>query len=88
MFGLGLQELVFIFLIVFLLFGAKALPEIAKSLGTAMHIFKREVKGFKDELDPDQPKLLSDTTAEKDKSNDFDASVQKRDWRPKSETPA
>ena len=33
MFGLGMQELVVIFLIVFLLFGAKNLPEIAKGVG-------------------------------------------------------
>lgn len=40
MFGLGMQELIVIFLIVFLLFGAKNLPEIAKGLGKSIKEFK------------------------------------------------
>lgn len=42
MFGLGPGELIVIFLIVFLLFGPKALPEIAKGLGQAIRAFKKE----------------------------------------------
>jgi len=50
MFGLGLQELVVIFLIIFLLFGAKRLPEIANSLGRAIREFKKSAK--EDPKDP------------------------------------
>ena len=40
MFGLGAQELVIIFGIVFLIFGAKRLPEMGKGLGQAIRGFK------------------------------------------------
>jgi sec-independent protein translocase protein TatA len=41
MFGLGVQELIVIFLIVMVLFGAKKLPEIGKGLGRGIREFKR-----------------------------------------------
>jgi len=53
MFGLGMSELIVIFLIVFLLFGAKALPEIAKGLGQAIKMFRGEMKGLREGIDPD-----------------------------------
>jgi len=40
MFGLGVTELVVIFLIVLLLFGAKRLPEAGAGLGKAIRSFK------------------------------------------------
>ena len=40
MFGIGMSELLVILLIVFLLFGAKRLPDIAKALGKAIKEFK------------------------------------------------
>ncbi|VAX37443.1 Twin-arginine translocation protein TatA [hydrothermal vent metagenome] len=41
MFKPGLPELIVIFVVVFLLFGAKALPEIARGLGKAIKNFKK-----------------------------------------------
>jgi sec-independent protein translocase protein TatA len=48
MFGLGIWELLAIFMVVLLLFGAKRLPEIGGSLGKGIREFKdsiREVEG-------------------------------------------
>ncbi len=41
MFGIGSQELIIIFAIVFLIFGAKRLPEMGKGLGQAIRGFKK-----------------------------------------------
>ena len=41
MFGLGLPELVVVFVIVFLLFGAKRIPELASGLGEGIRTFKK-----------------------------------------------
>ncbi len=49
MFGLGMQELIVIFLIVFLLFGAKNIPEIAKGLGKGLKEFKNAFKSISDD---------------------------------------
>jgi sec-independent protein translocase protein TatA len=43
--GIGFQELLIIFLIIALLFGAKKIPELARGLGQAMREFK---KGMRD----------------------------------------
>ena len=42
--GFGMGEMVFIFLIVLLLFGAKRLPEIGSSLGKCIREFKSSVR--------------------------------------------
>ncbi len=42
--GLGMWELVVIFGIVFLIFGATRIPEIAKSVGSAIKEFKKASK--------------------------------------------
>jgi sec-independent protein translocase protein TatA len=44
MFGIGSQELIIIFAIVFLIFGAKRLPEMGKGLGQAIRGFKGAVQ--------------------------------------------
>lgn len=41
MFGLGVPELIIIFLIILVIFGAKKLPEIGSGLGKAIHNFKK-----------------------------------------------
>jgi len=40
MFGIGSQELIIIFAIVFFIFGAKRLPEMGKGIGQAIRGFK------------------------------------------------
>ena len=50
MFGIGLQELVVILAIVLLLFGGKKIPELSRSLGSAIRELR---KGFSDPLQSD-----------------------------------
>ena len=45
MFGLGVQELVLIFLIILVLFGASRLPQLGRGLGEGISNFKRGLKG-------------------------------------------
>jgi len=46
MFGMGWPELILIFVVALLLFGAKRLPEVGRSIGRAITSFK---KGLKEE---------------------------------------
>ena len=48
--GFGMGEMIFIFLIVLLLFGAKRLPEIGSSLGKGIREFKSSVRDIEKEL--------------------------------------
>jgi sec-independent protein translocase protein TatA len=48
---LGRPELVILLVVVLLLFGAKRLPDSARSLGRSLRIFKAETKGLKSDDD-------------------------------------
>ncbi|GAB3246164.1 Sec-independent protein translocase subunit TatA [Alteromonas gracilis] len=52
--GLGGTELLLIFLVIVLLFGAKKLPELARGSGQALRIFKAETKELKDGEEQDK----------------------------------
>jgi TatA/E family protein of Tat protein translocase len=55
MFGpIGWPEIIVILIIALLLFGAKRLPEIGKSMGKAIREFKKSFKDVTDELDEDE----------------------------------
>mgnify|MGYP006198922115 CR=1 FL=1 len=45
--NLGPREIVILLIVVLLLFGAKRLPDSARSLGRSMRIFKSEMKEMK-----------------------------------------
>ena len=47
--GLGPFELVLIFFVMLLLFGAKRLPELANGMGKGIRDFKRSLNGLDDE---------------------------------------
>ncbi len=52
MFGsFGWQEMLLVFLIALILFGARRLPEVGRSLGQAMREFKRTISGISEEED-------------------------------------
>ena len=48
--GLGMGEIILIFLVVLLLFGAKRLPEIGSALGKGIREFKSSVREIEGEL--------------------------------------
>ena len=50
MFGLGIWELLAIFMVILLLFGAKRLPEIGGSLGKGIREFKDSVSQVESEV--------------------------------------
>ena len=50
MFNLGTGELLIIFLVILLLFGAKRLPELARGLGKGINEFKDAVETGKKEI--------------------------------------
>ena len=65
MFNLGTGELLIIFLVILLLFGAKRLPELARGLGKGINEFKDAVEtGKKEILDAEK------TTENKTKSQE------------------
>lgn len=64
--GLGGPELIVIFLIVLLLFGAKKLPELAKGLGKSMGEFKRAREDFEEEIQKAQDDVKTSKDDKKD----------------------
>ena len=63
MFGLGIPELVIIFGIAFLLFGAKRLPDLGKNVGKAI----RDFKGALEQKPETTPKLMKSKEEDKAK---------------------
>lgn len=66
--GLGMGEMVLIFLVVLLLFGAKKLPEIGSSLGKGIREFKSSVREIEREIrtPDDSQDSISSTISSKD----------------------
>ena len=54
-FGLGFGELVMIFAVLLMLFGAKRLPEVAAGMGKGIRDFKRSLNGL------DEPSIQAST---------------------------
>ena len=53
MFGLGMQEVLVIALIILLLFGGAKIPELMKGLGKGVKSFKEGMKEIDDDSTPD-----------------------------------
>lgn len=51
MFGLGQWELLVIFLVVLLLFGARRIPEMAQGLGKGIKEFRKAMRDVQEEVD-------------------------------------
>lgn len=67
--GIGMQEMLLIFLVILLLFGAKRIPDIAHGLGKGIREFKRAMDETKSEIErevtrpvpPDPPQKTEPT---------------------------
>ncbi len=83
--GFGMGEMIFIFLIVLLLFGAKRLPEIGSSLGKGIREFKSSVKEIEHELKiPDDNKKIHRTTPPPEPASSSSSSTeQEEDGEPR-----
>lgn len=53
-FNMGWGEILVIFLLIMVLFGAKRLPELARSMGRSIKEFKRATQDLRDEFDIDK----------------------------------
>jgi len=61
--NIGWPEILVILLIILLLFGAKRLPDLARSLGKSL----REFKKGRDEIEADAPEQKNEQKREEDK---------------------
>ncbi|MDO8746716.1 MAG: twin-arginine translocase TatA/TatE family subunit [Thermodesulfovibrionales bacterium] len=69
MFGLGMQELIIILVIVIVLFGAKRLPELAGGIGKAIKNFKKSMSE-PDEIDVTPKKPIEEDKEKKEEGKD------------------
>ena len=61
----GTGEIILILVVVMLLFGAKRMPDAARSLGRSMRIFKSEVKEMKTDPKPEAEKPATPIASER-----------------------
>jgi TatA/E family protein of Tat protein translocase len=73
-------ELLLILVVLILLFGAKKLPDVSRSLGKSMRIFKSEVKQMQDDDKPAQPAPPSSPTP-------IEGTVHRADEAPRQAVP-
>jgi sec-independent protein translocase protein TatA len=92
--GVGIPELILIFLVILLLFGAKRLPEIGSSLGRGIREFKGSLREIEGELKVPQDPQSGDRTARRTSThaapqqlesgnNPGDAQAEVRDREPR-----
>ncbi len=62
-----MQEMIVIFLIVLLLFGAKKIPELARGIGKGMGEFKKAKTDFEEEIKAGEVEGKDDWDKDKDK---------------------
>lgn len=66
MFNLGVPELLIIFFVILLLFGAKKLPDLASGLGKGLREFKKATQG----MDEDEKKEIEKGKEEESNQGD------------------
>ena len=75
MFGLGIPELIVIFVIALVVFGPKKLPELGKSIGRAMAEFKKASEDFQDSVRAEMREVEREASVKEDIKR-IEASVQ------------
>jgi sec-independent protein translocase protein TatA len=68
MFNIGPQELFWLFLIVLLVFGAKRIPEIGRSIGRGIQEFKKGMREVETEMNVTDKPAKTDGSSEERKS--------------------
>ena len=61
MFGMGHWEILIIFLVILLIFGAKRIPEMAQGLGKGIREFRRAMRDVQEEIDVNNSSNSSNT---------------------------
>jgi TatA/E family protein of Tat protein translocase len=74
MFDLGTQELIVIFIVAFLVFGPKKLPELGRTLGKGIRELKAAMRGVKDTFEEAGTELTDEI---KEAKSDLEESVYK-----------
>lgn len=69
MFGLGGQEMILVFFIILLLFGAKKLPQLAKGIGKSMGEFKKAREDFENEISRAEDDVTISDSSERKKES-------------------
>jgi sec-independent protein translocase protein TatA len=59
--NIGAPEIILILVVLVLLFGAKKLPDLSRSLGRSMRIFKSEIKEMQHDDEPAKPQPPAET---------------------------
>ena len=86
MFGLGLPELIVIFVIALVVFGPKKLPDLGKSIGRAMAEFKKAQQEFQESVQAEMKEV--EKTAELEKVKDLAKIDVNAYGEPEAEKPA
>ncbi len=58
MFGIGMQELVIVLVLVLILFGPRRLPEIGRAIGRALRELKRTTQDFREAIEQEPPEEI------------------------------
>ncbi len=58
MFGVGMQELVIVLVLVLILFGPRRLPEIGRAIGKAVRELKRATQDFREAIEQEPPEEI------------------------------
>lgn len=67
---LGTGEIILLALVVMLLFGAKRMPDMARSLGESLHIFKKSISSDDSKAAAEQPRQVSGVVEPPDRTPD------------------
>jgi sec-independent protein translocase protein TatA len=65
--GLGAPEIILIFLVVVIFFGAKKIPELAKGLGTGMREFRKAAREIQDDIEKEVKQIDTKKSEEEPK---------------------